>query len=133
MFRIRDILVRIPMQIWSFESGPLPTDPALFVNYVPLGRNKKCLFLSKFLCLFLSEGTFTSFFKDKKVIKKSQNSRNQGVSSVFLLVDGRIRIQWLSELLLVSIFAVLIFQTPRKKNSIDESINRHLCRKYYNL
>jgi hypothetical protein len=39
------------------------------------------------ICLFLFEGTvhrtFTSFFKDKKVMKKSQNSRNQGFSSFF--------------------------------------------------
>jgi hypothetical protein len=38
------------------------------------------------------KGTFTSVFKDKKVIKKSQNRRNQGFSSFFMLVDERIRI-----------------------------------------
>ncbi len=31
----------------------------------------------KFFCLFLFEGTFASFFKDKKSKKKSQNSRNR--------------------------------------------------------
>jgi hypothetical protein len=30
--------------------------------------------------------TFTSFFKDKKVIKKLQNSRNQGFSNYFCLM-----------------------------------------------
>jgi hypothetical protein len=34
-------------------------------------------------------GTFTSFFKDKKVIKKSQNIRNQGFPYYFcLLMEG---------------------------------------------
>ncbi len=39
------------------------------------------------------EGTFTSFFKDKKSKKKSQNSRNQGMSYYFLLDVGRIWIR----------------------------------------
>jgi hypothetical protein len=39
----------------------------------------------KFFCLLLFEGTFTSFFK-VKIIKKSQNSRNQGFS-YYLLLD----------------------------------------------
>ncbi len=37
-------------------------------------------------CLLLFEDTFTSFFKDKKIIKKSQNSRIQGFSYHFCLV-----------------------------------------------
>jgi hypothetical protein len=36
-------------------------------------------------------GTFTSFVKEKKVIKKSQNSRNQGFSIVLLDDGSRIR------------------------------------------
>jgi hypothetical protein len=42
---------------------------------------------------FFVEGTFTSFVTDKKkVIKKSQNSRNYGfLYSLFLLDDGMIR------------------------------------------
>jgi hypothetical protein len=41
-----------------------------------------------FFCLLLFEGTFTSFFKDKKS-QKSQNSRNQGFSYYFcLLIEG---------------------------------------------
>ncbi len=49
-------------------------DPAIFVSdHQDVTKN---YFLSKFFCLLFFEGSFTSFFKDK-VIKKSQNSRNQ--------------------------------------------------------
>ncbi len=47
---------------------------------------------NKFFRLLLFEGTFLSFFT-ATVIKKSQNSRNQGFSYFFLLDDGRIRIR----------------------------------------
>ncbi len=58
------------------------TDPAIFVSDIQDAF--------KFLCLLLFEGTFTSFFKDKKVIKKSQNSRNQGFSYYFcLMIEGQ--------------------------------------------
>ncbi len=40
----------------------------------------------KLLCLLLFEATFTSLFKDKKVTKKSQNSRNEGFSKYFCLM-----------------------------------------------
>jgi hypothetical protein len=41
------------------------------------------------LVVILLKGTFTSFFKNKKVTKKSQNSRNQGFSSYFcLMIEG---------------------------------------------
>jgi hypothetical protein len=36
-----------------------------------------------FFCLFLFEGTFTSFFKDQKFKKKSQKSRNEGFAYYF--------------------------------------------------
>jgi hypothetical protein len=39
-------------------------DPAIFVTVLQ-GATKK-LFFVKFFCLFLLEGTFTSFVKDKK-------------------------------------------------------------------
>jgi hypothetical protein len=39
-----------------------------------------------FFFLLLSEGTFTSFFKAKKVRKKSQNSKIQGFSYYFYLM-----------------------------------------------
>jgi hypothetical protein len=46
--------------------------------------NKK-LFFQQLFCLLLFEGTFTSFFKDKK----SQHSRNQGFSYYFcLMIEG---------------------------------------------
>jgi hypothetical protein len=53
VFGIRDSLVRIRMRVQVFSS----------VTFKTL---TKILFFSKFLCLFLFECTFTSFFKDKK-------------------------------------------------------------------
>ena len=47
---------------------------------------KKLIFVTKFFCFILFEGTFTSFFTDKKVKKKWQNSRIQGFSYYFCLV-----------------------------------------------
>jgi hypothetical protein len=61
-------------------NGTGSPDPALFVSGLQ-GANKK----------FLFEDSFTSFFKNKKslIIKKSQNSRNQGFPSFFaLLIEG---------------------------------------------
>jgi hypothetical protein len=40
-------------------------DPAIFVIHLQ-EANQKLIFLMKFFCLLLFEGTFTSFFKDKK-------------------------------------------------------------------
>jgi hypothetical protein len=40
-------------------------DPAFFVIDLQ-DANKKLIFLFYFFCLLLIEGTFTSFFKDKK-------------------------------------------------------------------
>ncbi len=37
------------------------------------GANKKIIFIKKFFCWFLFEGTFTSFFKDKK-LKRSHKA-----------------------------------------------------------
>jgi hypothetical protein len=45
-------------------------DPAIFVIDLQ-DASKKLIFLTQFFCLLLFEGTFTSFFKDKKS-KKSQ-------------------------------------------------------------
>ncbi len=43
----------------------------------------------KFFCLLLFEGTFTSDVKNWKILKKSQNSRNQGFSYFFcLMMEG---------------------------------------------
>jgi hypothetical protein len=41
------------------------SDPAIFVSDLQ-DSNKKLIETKKFLCLLLFEGTFTSFFKDKK-------------------------------------------------------------------
>jgi hypothetical protein len=63
-------------------------DPAIFVIDLQ-EANKILFFLMKFFCLLLFEGTFTSFFKDKKNQQKSQNSRNQGFSYYFcLMIEG---------------------------------------------
>jgi hypothetical protein len=40
-------------------------DPAIFVTDLQ-DANKKLIFSAKFFCLLLFEGTFKSFFKDKK-------------------------------------------------------------------
>jgi hypothetical protein len=55
----------------------------------PSRRQQTTKFKIKFFWLLLFEGTFTSFFKDKKVQKKSQNNRNQGFSYLFcLMIEG---------------------------------------------
>ncbi len=77
---------------WHFGTDPDPhrwvidsdLDPALFVS--GFQDVKK---ISFFYVFFTLEGTFTSVFK---VIKKSQNCRNQGFSYFFLLDNGRTRI-----------------------------------------
>jgi hypothetical protein len=40
-------------------------DPAIFIIDLQ-DANKKLIFLKEIFCLLLFEGTFTSFFKDKK-------------------------------------------------------------------
>jgi hypothetical protein len=40
-------------------------DPAIFIIDLQ-ETNKKLIFLKKFFCILLFEGTFPSFFKDKK-------------------------------------------------------------------
>jgi hypothetical protein len=42
----------------------LDPDPAIFVFDLQDANKKQ--FISYFICLFFFEGTFTSFFKDKK-------------------------------------------------------------------
>ncbi len=75
---------------WSSDLDPIPDtapDPAIFFSDRQDGKNM-------FSCLLLFEPTFTSFFKDKKVIKKPQNSRNQSFSHYFcLMIQSRIRIR----------------------------------------
>ncbi len=76
------------------DPDPAPdADPALFVS--DLQDANKSIFC--FYDFFLFEGTFSSFFKVKKSYKEvTKNSRNQGFSSFFFLVDGRIRYRILS-------------------------------------
>jgi hypothetical protein len=55
-------------------------------------------FLRRVFLLITFEDAFTSFFKDKKVQKKSQNSRNQGFSYYFCLMiegSGRPKNMWI--------------------------------------
>ncbi len=94
MLQIRDILA----QIWIRGSVPLTNGSVPLTNGSGSGScyfrqwpsrwQQKIIFLHKDFCLFLFETTFTSFF-NVKVIKKSQNSRNQGFSYYFcLMIEG---------------------------------------------
>jgi hypothetical protein len=62
---------------------PAP-DPAILVLDLQ-DSNKKLYFSPSFSAYYFLKGTFISFFKDNKVIKKTQNSRNQGFSYYFCL------------------------------------------------
>jgi hypothetical protein len=64
---------------WLTDPDP---DSALFVSDFQDAK-KKMSFFPNLFCLLLSVGTFTSVFKDKKIIKKSLNSRNQGFLLTF--------------------------------------------------
>ncbi len=66
------------LYLWLMDPDP---DPAIFVSDLQ-DINKKLFFL----LITLFEGTFTLFFKDKKIIQKLQNSRNQCVSYYFCLM-----------------------------------------------
>jgi hypothetical protein len=57
-------------------------DPAIFVMDLQDTNLKK-----KFFCVFLFEGTFTSFFKDKK------SKRGHKTVGIKVFLDRRIRIQ----------------------------------------
>jgi hypothetical protein len=57
------------------------TDPDSSIFIIDLqDANKKLFFLLKFSCILLFEGTFTSFFKDKK----SKRSHKRIEMKVFL-------------------------------------------------
>jgi hypothetical protein len=68
----------------------MDTDPAIFV--IDLQDANKKIFFSKFFCLFLFEGTFRSFFKNKKS-KRSHKAAGVKVCLLFLLDDRRIQIR----------------------------------------
>ncbi len=79
VFRIRDMLVRI----WIRGSVPR-------TNL----RIRSCSFRQwPSRCQLHFEGTFMTFFKDKNVIKKSQNNRNHGFSYYFcLVIEGSVSV-----------------------------------------
>jgi hypothetical protein len=90
--RIHDILVWIrirgsmPLTNGS-GSWILDPDPAIFVTDLQ-DANKKIILVTNFFCRLLFEGTFTSFFKEKKS-KRVKNSRNQGFSYYFcMMIEG---------------------------------------------
>ena len=56
-------------------------DPSIFIIDFQ-DANKKLIFLKKFSCILLFEGTFTSFFKDKK----SKRSHKTVEIKVFLTI-----------------------------------------------
>ncbi len=94
MLRICDILVRIrirgSMPLTNGSGSGFWSGSCYFRHWPsrpqPKNNNKK------FFCSLLLEGTFASFFEDKKSKrshKKSQNSRNQGFSYYFcLMIEG---------------------------------------------
>ncbi len=75
--------------LWLIDQDPdSDADPSIFIIDLQ-DANQKIIFLTKFFCRLLFEGTFTSFFKGKKVKKKSQNSRNEGFPDYFcLMIEG---------------------------------------------
>ncbi len=80
----------------AFPSGVSMQSPVLRIPdiLVRIRIRRSAIFISnlqdasKFLCLLLFEGTFTSFYKDKSH-KMSQNRRNQGFSYYFcFMMEG---------------------------------------------
>jgi hypothetical protein len=96
VLRIHDILVWIRIRIWIRGSIPLTNGSgsgcgsgSFYFHHWPPRSQQKTNFFYKFFCILLFEGTFTSFFKDKKSKKNSQNSKNQGFSYNFcLMIEG---------------------------------------------
>ncbi len=90
VLRIHDILV------WIRICGSMPLSNrsgsgSCYFHHWPSRGQLKPNF-KKVFCLFLFEGTFTSFFKDKK-FKKSDKTVGIKVFLTFLLDDRRIRIR----------------------------------------
>jgi hypothetical protein len=59
-------------------------DPSIFIIDLQ-DANKKLIFLKKISCVLLFEGTFTSFFKDKK----SKRSHKTEEIKVFLTIFAK--------------------------------------------
>jgi hypothetical protein len=90
VLRIHDILVWIRIRIWIRGSMPLTNGSesgsgSCYFRHWPSRCQQKTNFLIFFCCFLLFKGTFTSFFKDKK-LKESQNRRNQGFSCYFWMM-----------------------------------------------
>jgi hypothetical protein len=88
VLRIRDILVSIRIQILASEIIDPAPDPANFVIDLQ-DANKKLIFpnFSAYYGTFLK--VHLHHFSKIKVIKKSQNRRNQGVFYYFcLMIEG---------------------------------------------
>ncbi len=92
---IRDILVRIRIAdpcLWPMDPDPHPApDPAKFRPLLPSKRQQKHFF--QIFLLFTFWRYIYIIFQRSKVIKKSQNSRNQGFLLLLLLDNRRIRIR----------------------------------------
>ncbi len=82
-------------------SGSRSTNPCLWImdpdpyifNIDLQDANKKLILLKKFSCILLIEGTFTSFFKDKKSTRSHKTVEIKGFLTVYLLNDRKIRIR----------------------------------------
>ncbi len=80
VFRTHDIFV------WIRIRGSMPLVQLFSSLTFKMPTKKQIWNKNLFFCLLLFEGTFTSFFRDKEVQKKSQNSGNQGFSYYFRLM-----------------------------------------------
>jgi hypothetical protein len=68
---------------WTGEKSPEKyTCHGRFTEQLSANANKKLIFLKKFFCILLFEGTFTSFFK----VKKSKRSHKTVEIKVFLTI-----------------------------------------------
>ncbi len=92
VLRIHDILVWIRIWIWIRRSMTLTSGSgsgSCFFRHWPSRRQQKTNLKKKFFCLLLFEGTFKSFFKDKKSKRSHKTEgRNQGFSYYFWLIEG---------------------------------------------
>jgi hypothetical protein len=74
--------------LWLVDPDPDPGSGSCYFSHWPSRCQQKTNFWHNFFCLLLFEGTFTSFFKDKKS-KRATNSRNQGFSYYFcMMIEG---------------------------------------------
>ncbi len=90
MLRIHDILVRVRIR------GSIPMTNgygSCYFHQWPSRSQQKIIFFSTFSCLLLFEGTFTSFFKDKKSQRSHKIAEINMFFVLFLLDDIRIRIR----------------------------------------